>query len=53
VVRTDPRVGVSYGEERGSLERLRENLEVGGRCGEPLGVNVVDANVDLHMPCRL
>lgn len=54
MVHANPRVGVSYGEERKALERLRENLEeVGGRCDELLRVDVVDVDVDLRMPCRL
>lgn len=36
VIHANPRVGVSYGEKRGSLERLRENLEVDGYRGESL-----------------
>ena len=53
MVHTDPCVGVSYGEERGSLEGLRENLMVGGCRGKSFNVGVVDVEVGLHMSCRL
>lgn len=39
MIHADPCVGVSYGKERGSLKRLRENLDMGGRRGK-LKVNI-------------
>ena len=53
VVHADPRVGVRYGEERGSLERLRENLNVGGGRDGSIRVEVVGVDLDLRMSCRL
>ena len=53
VVHADPRVSISYREERGDLERLRENLGVDERCGKSLRVDTVNIDVDLQMPCKL
>jgi len=50
VVHTDPLVGVSHREERGSLERLRENLEVGGCCDKSLKVKTADAEATYICP---
>lgn len=53
MVHANPRMSVRYGEEWGSLKRLRENLGVDERCGKSLRVDTVNIDVDLQMPCKL
>ena len=51
MVHTNPCFGVSYREERGALERLRENLERVDIV-KSLRVEIIDKGVDLRMTYR-
>lgn len=50
MILADPRISISYGEELGLLEGWRKDLDMGGRY--KLGVDFVNAGVDLHMLCK-